>query len=58
MAGSVSQEKLERRRRELHKRKYSFVELIMQTRKNLYKDKLEQLKKVQEDGGPPEGQSS
>ena len=37
MSVAISSEKLERRRRELRKRKHSFVELIMQTRKSIYR---------------------
>ncbi|MFO8060474.1 MAG: hypothetical protein R6U70_07460 [Bacillota bacterium] len=40
MSDSISAEKLECRRRQLRRRKYSFVELIMQTKKSLYKDKM------------------
>lgn len=38
----ISPEKLQRRREELRQRKYSFIELIMQVKKKLYKEKLEQ----------------
>ncbi len=42
MSAGISKEKLDERRRELRKRKHSFVELIMQTRKSMYREKLRQ----------------
>ncbi|MFO7941231.1 MAG: hypothetical protein R6U92_01080 [Bacillota bacterium] len=40
MSADISQEKLTRRRHELRKRKHSFVELIMQTKKSMYREQL------------------
>jgi len=54
MSGSISDEKLARRRKQLRKRKHSFVELIMQTKKNLFKEKLEQ----QQENDEPSSESS
>lgn len=35
----ITPEELRRRRKELHERKYSFIELIMQIRKKMHKEK-------------------
>jgi len=35
----ITPEELERRKRELDERKYSFIELIMQIRKKMHKEK-------------------
>jgi len=42
MAGQneISQQKLERRRRELRARKHSFIELIMQVKKKIHKAEM------------------
>ncbi|MFP4200866.1 MAG: hypothetical protein ACOCVQ_00875 [Bacillota bacterium] len=40
MSADISKEKLARRRHELRKRKHSFVELIMQTKKSMYREQL------------------
>ncbi len=50
MSAGISKEKLDERRRELRKRKHSFVELIMQTKKSMYREQLREkarLKKCQ-----------
>ncbi len=39
-SGPNDTRKLQRRREQLRGRKHSFVELIMQTKKSLYKDKM------------------
>ncbi len=46
----ISPEKLECRRRQLRRRKHSFVELIMQTKKSLYKEKMRRQWQQADDG--------
>ncbi len=42
VSGTNDCRKLQRRREQLRRRKHSFVELIMQTKKSLYKEKMRQ----------------
>ena len=49
MSVSISQEKLERRRMELRRRKHSFVELIMQTRKSIYREQMRRRSRARDD---------
>ncbi len=42
MGCTMDDDKLARRLRELEKRKYSFIELIMQVKKKIYKQKLDE----------------
>ncbi len=48
MSVGISKEKLAARRRELRKRKHSFVELIMQTRKSMYREQLREKARLKE----------
>jgi len=49
MSEPISEDKLQKRRKQLRRRKHSFVELIMQTKKNLFKEKLKQQREDEAD---------
>jgi len=48
MSECISTKKLASRRRQLRERKYSFIELIMQTKKKIFKEKMKKGKACRE----------